>query len=172
MQTHRMIPHSQPALAVLLAICALPLWAQRRSQTTEEVQLGLWLQIKKFLTASDGTEYFRLQLLHSDIPGGVRGLRWLKGTVVSSEAVGTTRNIVLAMSDRDTPEVTLKVDRLPPANVHIRKGAVVEFDGAGAAFTPSPFMLTFEVEGCRQAANEGVLRCGSESRLQRYAPAN
>lgn len=50
MQT--MSRHSQQALVVLLAICALPLWAQPGPETTEEAQLGLWLHIKKFLTAS------------------------------------------------------------------------------------------------------------------------
>jgi hypothetical protein len=132
--------------------------------------LRVWLDIKKSLAASDAADYFRLNLLNAEIPGGARGLRWLKGTVVSSEAVGTTCNIVLAASDKDTPEVTLKVDRLPPANVRIPKGAVVEFDGAGVAFTPSPFMLTLEVEACQQIANEGVLRCGPGNRLQRYGP--
>jgi hypothetical protein len=160
----------QPALAVLLPICAFPLWAQRSPETIGEAQLRLWLDMKKFLTASDGADYFRRQLLNSDIPSGVRGLRWLKGTVVSSEVVGSTRNIVLAMSDKDTPEVTLKIDRLPPADIRIRKGAVVEFDGVGMAFAPSPFMLTFEVEACRQAGNEDLLRCGPETRLQRYGP--
>lgn len=172
MQIHRTVRRSYPALAVLLAvICGLPLWAQRQPETTAEAQSGLWLQMKKYLTASGGTGYFRLQLLNSDIPGGVRGLRWLKGTVVSSEAVGTTRTILLAMSDRETPEVTLKLDQVPPANIRIRKGTVVEFDGAGAAFTPSPFMLTLVVEACRQAAIESALRCGPEKRVRRYEQA-
>lgn len=165
MQTHQMIRHWQPALAALVAICGLPLSAQRSAKTIGEEQLRLWLDMKKSLTASDGAGYFRLNLLNHEIPGGTYGLRWLKGTVLSSEALGTTRNIVLPISGESVPEVTLKIDRLPPANVRIRKGIVVEFDGMGEAFTPLPFMLTLAVEACRQVTNEAEWRCGPEREL-------
>jgi hypothetical protein len=132
--------------------------------------LRLWLDLKTSLTASDGPEYFRMNLLNAVIPGGTKRLRWLKGTVVSSEVVGTAHNIVLAISDKDTPEVTLKLDRLPPASIRIRQGAVVEFEGVGVAFTRSPLMLTLKVSGCEQVAKDAVLRCELEKSPQRYAP--
>lgn len=164
MQAHPMVRNSQPALAFLLLLCASFLGAQRSPKTLGDTQLRLWFDIEKSLSASDGTEYFRTNLLNSLIPGGTYGLHWLKGTVISSEVVGTAGNILVAISDKDTPEVALRVDRLPPTNVRIRKGAAIEFEGVGAAFTRSPLMLTLEVEACRQIGSDGVLRCGRENR--------
>jgi hypothetical protein len=157
-----MVRHSHGILPVLIAAFVSILCSQDRPGTVQETQRKLWLDLKKALTASDGREYFRLNVLDAGIPGGTYGLRWLTGTIVSSEVVGTAQTIAVAMSDNDTPEVTLKISRLSPVDLRIGNGTVVEFEGVGVAFTPSPFMLALEASVCKRPANDAPLRCELE----------
>lgn len=117
--------------------------------------------------ASDGPEYFRLNVLDALVPSRTYGLRLLKGTVVSSELVGAAPTLVIAISDKNTPEVTLRLSRLSPSDLHIREGTVIEFEGAGVSFRPSPFMLTLDVSVCQWAANDAAIRCELERRAPR-----
>jgi tetratricopeptide (TPR) repeat protein len=62
----------------------------------------------------------------------------LKGTVVSS----TPKEVVLALSDATTPEVTLQFETPVKADT----GSSVEFDAVAKEFTKEPFMLTMTAE--------------------------
>ena len=62
----------------------------------------------------------------------------LKGTVVSS----TPKEVVLALSDATTPEVTLQFDTPVKADT----GSTVEFSAVAKEFTKEPFMLTMTAE--------------------------
>jgi hypothetical protein len=62
----------------------------------------------------------------------------LKGTVVSS----TPKEVVLAISDPTTPEVTLQFETPVKAD----NGATLEFEGVAKEFTKEPFMLTLTAE--------------------------
>lgn len=63
----------------------------------------------------------------------------LRGTVVEA----TPKTIVVALSDKTQPEVTLEVDG-PVGKVE--PGTVIEFEGVAKDFTKEPFMLTMEIE--------------------------
>ena len=99
------------------------------------------------------------KMAHVVFPGGTYGLRWLKGTVVSSDPAETARTLLVAVSGADTPEAMLRVGRVSPPGVRVRKGAAVEFEGETVDFSPSPFMLTIKVDVCRGGTNNAGLRC-------------
>ena len=77
------------------------------------------------------------------------GVHSLIGTVVSSRPESGPRELILALSDNRTPEVTLRfVDQHGKA-LNLKKsvevGNRVAFEGIAKAFKPSPFMLFFDV---------------------------
>lgn len=100
------------------------------SQTNPE--LASWHAIRRQLEAPDGDKYFA-----SDIQG--KALPRLHGTVIRATTARVPREIVLAMSDAGSAEVTLKLST-PLAHV-AAPGAVVTFQGTGAEFAKEPFGL-------------------------------
>jgi hypothetical protein len=100
-------------------------------------QLALWKNIKDQLTAANGEQYFADQLKGTAPPK-------LRGKLVSTKPEIRPKELVLALDDADTPEVTLKMETALPGKAD--KGTEIQFQGVPSAFTKDPFMLTFDVE--------------------------
>lgn len=100
-------------------------------------QLALWMGVKKQLTAPDGAQYFE---------GSMKGtlVQGLKGKVISAKPAVRSKELILGLADPNTPEVTLKLDA--PLSGKPELGEEIEFEGVPTAFTPDPFMVTFDVE--------------------------
>lgn len=104
----------------------------------ENPQLALWKSIKDQLTAANGEQYFAEQLKDHAVPK-------LKGKLVSSKPAIHPKELVVAIDKADTPEVTLKLENPMPGKAD--KGTEIQFEGVPSAFTKTPFMLTFDVQG-------------------------
>ena len=103
-------------------------------------QLALWLSVKKALAGPDGATYFEGSLKDAALPK-------LKGKLVSMKPALKPKEIVLAISDASTPEITLKIAEGGFLAGKADVGTDIEFEEAVAkAFTGDPFMLTAEVE--------------------------
>lgn len=100
-------------------------------------QLALWMGIKKELTGPGGESYFESSVKGAAVPK-------LKGKVISEKPAVRPKELVLALADPTTPEVTLKLDEPIAGKVEI--GSDLEFEGVPSAFTKDPFMVTFDVE--------------------------
>ena len=94
---------------------------------------ALWKRLKDELAGPNGQQYFEASMKGAQAPR-------LRGTVVSH----TPKSVVLALSDKTTPEVTLEVDTALPGKAD--PGTVIEFEGVAKTFTPDPFMLTMDIE--------------------------
>jgi hypothetical protein len=93
---------------------------------------AMWKGLYTELSGPNGTQYFESGLKGAQAPK-------LRGTVVSQ----TAKTVVLALSDKTTPQVTLELESpLPKAE----PGIVIEFEGVGKEFTKEPFMLTMEID--------------------------
>jgi tetratricopeptide (TPR) repeat protein len=103
----------------------------------ENPQLALWLSIKKLLTAADGEQYFA---------GNMKGTKvenW-RGYLVSQTPADRPKTLVLALSDRDTREVTVNLDT--PFRYAAPRGTPLRFSGVPTSFTKEPFMVTMEAQ--------------------------
>ncbi len=105
----------------------------------------MWSSIKSSLLSQDGDKYFHDSILDSQLPV-------MRGTVISTDSSVNAGRMVLAMSDRTTPEVTLQiVQRVsernwrPASFGRVTPGDEIAFMGVGADFTKNPFMLTLRV---------------------------
>jgi len=107
-------------------------------------QLALWLNLKKALMGEGSQQYFEANMKGAQVPGGAEGVQFFKGTVVAARPAVRPRELVVAIADTSTPELTLKLDTPVPGTPEI--GCTIEFDGVAEAFTQEPFMLTFAVE--------------------------
>jgi tetratricopeptide (TPR) repeat protein len=103
----------------------------------EHPHLALWMGIKENLAGADGAQYFESSVKGAAVPQ-------LKGTVVSAKPALNSKELVVALSDATTPEVTLKLDEALAGKPKV--GSVIDFEGVPSAFTKDPFMLTFDVE--------------------------
>jgi hypothetical protein len=136
-------------LAVILVIVLGVTFGQSRVQTDAALnrQLDLWMSVKAGLSGAGGVEYFNLGMKDALIPGGANGVDWFRGTVISQNSPSV---LVIGIEKPDQPEVTLEL--VTPSGQEARlqrtipKGTVVEFGGRATKFSPSPFMVTFEVE--------------------------
>jgi tetratricopeptide (TPR) repeat protein len=101
-------------------------------------QLALWMNVKNELAGANGAQYFESSVKDSGLPK-------LRGKLVSQSPAVKPKELVLAMSDDTTPEVTLKLSA--PMAGKADPGTVIEFEGAvPKTFTQSPFMITMEIE--------------------------
>jgi hypothetical protein len=134
-----------------LAVVLLVLWFPALCETHDahsgndeaRRQAQPWLALKNALTSSNGADYFKTNLQDAEVPGGANGLAFLKGTVLSSEPSDQPETLVLAMSDKTTQEVTLRLH--PPFDHTLTAGTEFEFSGIAKSFTSDPFMLTFDL---------------------------
>jgi hypothetical protein len=78
------------------------------------------------------------------LPGGVNGVAEFKGTLVEAKPAVRPKELVLAVADKNTPDVTLKLDA--PLAGKMEPGAEIGFQGVASGYTASPFMVTFDVE--------------------------
>jgi hypothetical protein len=140
------------ALAVILAV--RPGAAQKpEAQKAEEPdpRLTLWLNVKRQLLAPNGKQWFDANLRNVLLPGKSEdGPRGLKGTVLESRPAKRPTELVLALSDDHTPEVTITLrnarEDLVPLLKPLPVGSEIEFQGLGVSFTQNPFMVVFEVQ--------------------------
>jgi hypothetical protein len=110
--------------------------AQQRKPGVPDIPAmqALWANLKAQLAGSNGEKYFQENLRNTELP-------YLYGMVLSSTPNDQTRVLVLAMSDKSTPEVALSVE---PGHLTegVRDGAEVIFQGVATAFSKQPFRLT------------------------------
>ena len=103
---------------------------------------ALWQILKKQLTGSTGAEYFQQSVKNCALPT-------LEGRLVSATPAERPSVLIVAMSDGDEPEVTLRLKDKNGADGHLPgpvvRGSLILFDGVAISFTPEPFMLTFDV---------------------------
>jgi hypothetical protein len=100
-------------------------------------QLALWMGIRKELAGENGEAYFNSNVKSAAVPK-------LKGKIVDAKPPVRSKELVLALSDASTPEITLKLDA--PLTGKPEIGTEIEFEGVPSAFTKDPFMLTMDVE--------------------------
>lgn len=106
--------------------------------------LALWKRIKTELLSPDGSTYFENNMKGAALPGGVNGVTKLKGTLVSMSPATRPKELVLAIENSNTPDVTLKLDSALAGKME--PGAEISFDGVAESYTKDPFMVTFTVE--------------------------
>ncbi len=106
--------------------------------------LALWMSVKKELAGPNGPSYFEEKVKNAHLPGGVSGVEKFKGTVISQTPAAKPKEVVIGIADPNTPEVTLKFET--PLPTKAAPGTEIEFEGVPSAFTPDPFMVTFDVE--------------------------
>ena len=102
-------------------------------------QLALWIAVKKALVATDGEDYFKSSVLDAGVPK-------MKGKVLSHTPALKPKEIVVAVADATTPEITIKIADGGFLPGKADPGTEIEFEGTAKAFTKAPFMLTVEVE--------------------------
>lgn len=108
--------------------------------------LALWMTIKGELTGPNGQQYFESGVKGTAMPGGANGVKEFKGKVVSTKPVNRPKEIVVAVSDMDTPEVTLKLDEESFMPGKAEPGTEIGFEGVPTSYTKEPFMMIMEVE--------------------------
>jgi len=112
---------------------------EEEEQKKNDPQKYLWTQVKKALIAADGsgTAYFE-QIKGAALPK-------LKGTIVSVAPAKRPKELTIAISTADTPEIKLVVDAAY-AN-EAPAGTVIEFEGAvPSTFSSDPFLVTADIE--------------------------
>ncbi|HEY2018192.1 MAG TPA: hypothetical protein VGH38_32020 [Bryobacteraceae bacterium] len=107
-------------------------------------QLALWMNLKKELTSPNAAQYFDANMKGADVPGGAGGVSAFKATILSARPALRPKELVVAIADAKTPEVTLRLDTALAAKPET--GSEIEFDGVPDSFTADPFMVTFQVE--------------------------
>jgi tetratricopeptide (TPR) repeat protein len=95
--------------------------------------LGLWKRIRDELTGENGQAYFDTSMKDAAIPR-------LRGWVVEQRP----KELLVAISDKNTPEVTLQLDA--PVTAKVDPGTEIQFEGVGKSFTKEPFMVVMDVE--------------------------
>ena len=110
-------------------------------------QLAMWMSLKKELTGPNGQQFFE-GMKGADVPGGAKigdiPVTEFKGTIIAAKPATRSKELVVGISDPNTPEVTLKLDA--PLTGKPEIGSEVEFDGVASGFSPDPFMVIFDVE--------------------------
>jgi hypothetical protein len=153
---------------LLLALVVVALIRPVKGQNQpNNPQLALWLDLKRDLQGPNGRKYFESNLKGISVPNETNGVRTLKGTVISGKPAKRPSELVLAMSDGHTPEVTVTLrdsrQNLSPLLKSIAAGTEIEFVGIPVSFTQNPFMLIFEVkvENGPSGSNPQILTRGS-----------
>jgi hypothetical protein len=107
--------------------------------------LALWQSIKTELTGPNGAAYFENNMKGALLPGGAGGVKVFTGKLIEARPAGrTTKELVLAVENSSTPDVTLKIDTALTGKMD--PGADITFEGIASGYTASPFMVTFDVE--------------------------
>jgi tetratricopeptide (TPR) repeat protein len=121
--------------------------------------LALWMSLKQALQAPDGSQFFDSHMKGAAVPGGAEGVQKFKGTLVSAKPAVSPKELVVAIADANTPEVTLKLETALRGKPVV--GSELEFEGVPEAFTKEPFMVTFneaKVTGLKTEAAPAPVR--------------
>src|SRR5512141_3211952 len=97
--------------AVFLAIGFALLHSAAPAQNAKPESISprqLRSMMKRDLTGPDGQKYFDQNLSGARVPGGAGGVQYFTGTLLSADPAEQPRVLVLAISGRRTPEVTLR----------------------------------------------------------------
>lgn len=119
-------------------------WAQnsRQRAVSADAVHELWSVIKSQLTGPNGQEYFQDKIKDSALPR-------LVGTLISATPPEQPGVLVLAVSNANSPEVTLRLKDENGKEASLKgplmRGSQIQFEGVAVEFTQDPFMLTFEV---------------------------
>ena len=116
--------------------------------------LALWRRIKTELASEQGASYFENNMKGAALPGGVNGVTKFKGRIVSMTPEIRPKELVLAIENPNTADVTLKLDSALAGKME--PGAEIEFDGVAESYTKEPFMVTFNVEKSHIAGWSGT----------------
>lgn len=111
--------------------------------STTNPELAAWLAIHRQLAAPDGDKYFA-----GDIQG--KQLPKLRGTVLKATPPRAPREITLAMTQDNTPDVTLKLTVAMPRA--LSAGTLLSFEGTGDSFTKDPFLLVVNADSAQPEA--------------------
>jgi len=115
--------------------------------------LKMWYAIQQNLVGDQGQTYFDGNVKDAEIPGGAGGVKYFKGTVISTDPADKPTKIVLGVFDPTKPDATLTFE--DPVTSPVKAGDVLEFDGVADSFVKEPFMLVFkdpEVPSLKKAA--------------------
>jgi hypothetical protein len=116
--------------------------------------LYLWVRtLKAALTKPDGQAYFDMNVKGALLPGGVNGVMEFTGKLISMKPEIRPKELVLAVEDPNTPDVTLELAEALPGTMD--PGADISFKGVAKSFTASPFMITFDVDKATMGAVDG-----------------
>jgi len=110
-------------------------------------QLALWKQIKTELTGANAQSYFNEHMKDTVLPK-------FTGKLVSATPENRPKELVVAVEDGTTPDATLKLDA--PLVGKMDPGAPITFEGTATSYTPSPYMVTFDVEKAKITGWKGV----------------
>ena len=127
------------SLRVALLVTVAGALLAQRSENIPDMQ-RLWGALKQQLAGPNGQRYFEDNLKDSALP-------FLYGTVLSALPKDKPVLVIVAMSDKSTREVNLRMeaaltDELPA-------GTEVLFRGVATGFSPDPFRLTIEPTAIR-----------------------
>lgn len=103
-------------------------------------QLALWKRIKALLTAEDGQQYFESQMKDAAVPQ-------LTGTLLEARPACHPRELMIAIAQADTPEITLKLEKPLTGKPALKQE--FQFEAVAEAFVKSPFMLTMTASAAK-----------------------
>jgi len=106
--------------------------------------LALWKSIRQELISDGGAAYFENNMKGAALPGGVNGITKFEGRLISMKPSVRPRELVLAIENPNTPDVTVKLEAPLPGKME--PGAEIGFDGVADSYTKDPFMVTFTVD--------------------------
>src|SRR5207248_6331197 len=125
-------------LALAFVEIPTPVVAQK-NEPQPRTPKQVWSIIKRALMAPDGEHYFENNLKGAMVPGGVEGVTVFTGTLLSAEPAAKPSVLVVAISDRTTPEVTLQMKDAEWNDTHLNgplmRGSLIKFEGVPTAFT-------------------------------------
>ncbi len=116
--------------------------AQAEQEKKSNPSLALWKTLKNELTSPNGQQFFEANMKGAKVPGGAEGVQRFRGTLVAAKPATRPTELIVAVTDPSTPEVTLKLDKALAGKPV--PGSEVEFEGVPESFTREPFMVTFE----------------------------
>ena len=154
------------SILVFVATCfgqtaSTPAAATPAASAAPDPAVALWMSIHKELMGPGGHDFFELRMRDRELPDPAGGVEHFKGIVVSSQPKSKPSELVLALTDGKTPEVTLTLrdarQNLVPLTKPVANGSGVEFEGIPYAFTQNPFMLSFEVKMIQSPSANSLL---------------
>ena len=102
-------------------------------------QLALWIAVKKALIGPEGDQYFKDSVKESAVPP-------MKGKVISHKPALKPKEIVVAVADATTPEITIIIAEGGSLPGKADPGTEIEFESVAKSLVKDPFMMTVEVE--------------------------